>query len=89
MLFEEPADEPIDQLAGEPDREIAKIEPQPVVEPGGPAAAAEDAEPRPAPAPKPRPAQGPPFDADVLIYVFAAIVIAVSVAGLIALMSSQ
>lgn len=92
VLFEEPADEPIDQLAAEPDREIAKVEPQPASEALAPVQAEstpQSAEPKPAPPPKPRPPQGPPFDADVLIYVFAAIVIAVSVAGLVALMSSQ
>jgi pSer/pThr/pTyr-binding forkhead associated (FHA) protein len=93
VLFEEPAEEPIEQLTGEPDRPVpAKVEPVPVnAEPESDAASAvPERESSPPPKPvKPKGRGGPPIDADVLIYVFAAIVIAVSLAGLIALMRGE
>jgi pSer/pThr/pTyr-binding forkhead associated (FHA) protein len=87
LLFEEPAEEPIDQLAAEPDRSFAA---ESTAAPEAEAAPIPE-EPTPAahPPAKPRRTAGPSFDADVLIYVFAAAVIALSVAGLIALMSAE
>jgi pSer/pThr/pTyr-binding forkhead associated (FHA) protein len=87
LLFEEPAEEPIDSLMAEPDRAL----PPPSAPPAELPAAASAEQPAPArdsAAPRSRPPP-PPFDADLIIYALAAIVIAVSVAGLIALISAR
>jgi pSer/pThr/pTyr-binding forkhead associated (FHA) protein len=86
LLFEDPAEEPIDGLAAEADRTLL-----PPAAPPAPTPAADSAAPAPparSSAP-PRARSQPPFDADVIIYVLAAIVIAVSVIGLIALMTAD
>jgi pSer/pThr/pTyr-binding forkhead associated (FHA) protein len=92
LLFEEPAEEPIDALGDEADRPLST----PVVAPA--AGAAKPAADAPAPAAQAAPQTAatcskPPkrssFDADVIIYALAAIVIAISVAGLIALMRGE
>ena len=89
LLFEEPAEEPIDNLGGEPDRGLPP-EPAPASEPGRATTAAPDAAQVPAaPAPRARPSRSQSFDADVIIYTLAAIVIAASVAALIALISAD
>jgi len=88
LLFEEPADEPLAGLAAERDRELPSSTPPPAgsvpPEPAGPAPEA-----APSPPPRARGARTPSLDADLLIYALAAIVIAVSVAGLIALISAE
>jgi pSer/pThr/pTyr-binding forkhead associated (FHA) protein len=88
LLFEEPAEEPMDALVAESDRPLPKAEP----------AATEVARPidvQP-PADKPRgavvhetPQRRSSFDADLLIYALAALVIALSVVGLIALIRAE
>jgi pSer/pThr/pTyr-binding forkhead associated (FHA) protein len=84
LLFEDPAEEPIDGLNAEADHALAA--PQPVAsEPLEPSSAAKPTQPGPRATPRRR----PPFDADVLIYALAAIVIALSIAGLVALMRTN
>jgi predicted component of type VI protein secretion system len=87
LLFEDPAEEPIEGLAAEADRTLAP----PALPPAPPRAGQSAAPAQPARASVParaRPSQ-PPFDADLIIYALAAIVIAVSIAGLIALMTAD
>jgi pSer/pThr/pTyr-binding forkhead associated (FHA) protein len=94
LLFEEPAEEPIDALGTEDDRPLAKPA---AAAPAGAAAPVESAvnpgpgpaEPAEAPVPMRKPPARASFDADVIIYALAAIVIAISVAGLILLMRGE
>ncbi len=86
LLFEDPAEEPIDGLAAEADRTLPPPALPPPPAPAGQSAA--PSQPARASAP-PRGRPPPPFDADLIIYALAAIVIAVSIAGLIALMSAN
>jgi pSer/pThr/pTyr-binding forkhead associated (FHA) protein len=93
LLFEEPAEEPIDALVEEADRPVAapvagaaaagQAAANPVTAPVAPSPEV------PLPAPARQPARRSSFDADLIIYALAAIVIAVSVAGLIALMRGE
>lgn len=92
LLFEEPAEESIDSLVEEADRPVAAApaaaaagQPaaKPVTAPVGPSPEV------PLPAPARHPARRSSFDADLIIYALAAIVIAISVAGLIALMRGE
>jgi hypothetical protein len=87
LLFEEPAEEPIDSLMAEPDRPLPPPSAPPAELPAdsSPGQAAPERDSR---ASRSRPPP-PPFDADLIIYALAAIVIAVSVAGLIALISAR
>jgi pSer/pThr/pTyr-binding forkhead associated (FHA) protein len=88
LLFEEPADQPLLALAGEPDRALPP-EPSPSeIETATLAAAAiAPSSLPPTPAPRaPEPKRG--LDADFLIYALAAVVIAISVAGIFFLMNS-
>jgi pSer/pThr/pTyr-binding forkhead associated (FHA) protein len=90
LLFEEPAEEPIDALGTEADRPVMKPAPAAAQAEAAPSAGAAPIEtPLPAPLHEPtlkaRNARTA-FDADVVIYALAAIVIAISVAGLIVLM---
>jgi pSer/pThr/pTyr-binding forkhead associated (FHA) protein len=80
LLFEEPADEPIDSLGTEPDRALARPAPS------KPPATSTNPEAAPDPAPSRKAPRRPSFEADLLIYALAAIVIAISIAGLILLM---
>jgi pSer/pThr/pTyr-binding forkhead associated (FHA) protein len=89
LLFEEPAEEPIDALGSEADRSLSK--PPKVMEAPQATAAAlaavqAGADAAPAPSTPARIKKRASFDADVIIYALAAIVIAVSIAGLLALM---
>jgi pSer/pThr/pTyr-binding forkhead associated (FHA) protein len=91
LLYEEPVEEPIDQLGSEPDQQLA---PEPAPAPAGAAGAGPTlAAPQEAGAARSselaQAARGPSFDADVLIYLFAAVVFAISAAGLIALMTAE
>lgn len=80
LLFEEPAEEPMQALANEPDRALRARASDP--EPSEPIPAA--AEPGPAEPPAER---SPPLgDADLVIYAIAAVVVAASIAGLFVLM---
>jgi pSer/pThr/pTyr-binding forkhead associated (FHA) protein len=91
LLFEEPAEEPIDALGTEADRPVIKATATAVAAPAvtvaDAAPAAESAAPHEPPlkARDTRNARSS-FDADVIIYALAAIVIAISVAGLFVLM---
>jgi hypothetical protein len=94
LLFEDPAEEPIESLGAEPDQPVVP-EPAPSPE-SSPSPSASASGPAPAASPSSTPA--PPtrtrrpsrsFDADVIIYTLAAIVIAASVAALIALISAD
>lgn len=86
LLFEDPADEPIEGLGQENDRPLTPP-------PSAPPASAEPAEPaqlaQAQASSRARPTRPFSFDADLVIYGLAAIVIAASVAGLIALMSAN
>ena len=89
LLFEEPAEESMDALTGEPDAPllVPSLNPtdrapaDPAAEP--PVAAAAEGRQR-----STRPAQRG-FDADLLVYALALVVIAASVAGLLALLRAQ
>src|SRR5262249_43013744 len=100
VLFEEPAEEPIDNLTGESDLKLSAQPPRPAAADPAPSSAAEAAlEPGPEPIEEPvhvpiasgrvRKRTRAGWDADFLIYALAAIVIALSVAGLIVLMRSN
>jgi pSer/pThr/pTyr-binding forkhead associated (FHA) protein len=90
LLYEEPAEEPIDALVEEADRPVAPAPAAPAAAAVQPAPASPTPPPDvPLPAPPRRPAQRSSFDADLIIYALAAIVIAVSIAGLIALMRGE
>ncbi len=90
LLFEDPAEEPIDGLAAEADRTLPPPALSPTLPPAPPPAGQSAAPSQPARASSPpRGRPPPPFDADLIIYALAAIVIAVSIAGLIALMSAN
>jgi pSer/pThr/pTyr-binding forkhead associated (FHA) protein len=80
LLFEEPAEEPIDGLATEADLKLLAPLPSERVEALPQIAQAPSAPQRT------REARRSAWDTDLLIYTLAAIVIALSVAGLIALM---
>ena len=91
LLFEEPADQMLLALANEPDRALPATELPSAVETKTQASSA----PPPAPAPsverassKP-PAKRTSFDADLVIYSLAAVIIAISVAGILFLMRSN
>ena len=93
LLFEEPVEEPIDALVTEADRPVEQVEADAAnagVEPTGNAAAtaAEGGAIAPDPPGKAHSTarSRTAFDADVVIYALAAIVIAISVAGLLVLM---
>jgi hypothetical protein len=89
LLFEEPAEEPIDSLAAETDRTLPPPSP-PAAPDSKPSAEVASAQPSAAPVLPPRVRTGhPSWDADLLIYALAAIVIALSIAGLVALMSAE
>jgi pSer/pThr/pTyr-binding forkhead associated (FHA) protein len=92
LLFEEPAEEPMDALTGEPDVALPTPSLGPTdrpehggsgAAPGGPAAEAQQP-----PLRTTRPATRA-FDADLLVYALALVVIAASVAGLLALLRAQ
>jgi len=87
LLFEEPADEPIDALGGEADRALPAAPAPTVGNEAGPDPS-KAALPSSVPPSRLR-SRPPPFDADVLIYALAAIVIALSVAGLVVLMRAK
>jgi pSer/pThr/pTyr-binding forkhead associated (FHA) protein len=82
LQFEEPAEEPIENLGAEPDKPLPPDEPEPQ-----PSVPVEDASPPPPPRMRPPRPRG--FDADVIIYTLAAVVIAISAAALIALMTAD
>lgn len=83
LLFEDPADEPIENLHAESDCALPTPVPSPAeAPPPEPAATPSSAKPR-------RARSSPAFDADVLIYALAAIVIALSIAGLLLLMRAS
>ena len=84
LLFEEPAEEPIDGLGTEADRPLP-----PPAQSAPPAPAQNASAAEPAAQKRPRPKRDPAFDADVLIYALAAIVIVLSIAGLIALIHAN
>jgi hypothetical protein len=87
LLFEEPADQPLLALSGEPDRPLPP-EPPPPSEVETATLAAAAAAPS-EPLATPPAATAPPkrgLDADLLIYALAAVVIAISVAGIVILM---
>jgi pSer/pThr/pTyr-binding forkhead associated (FHA) protein len=95
LLFEEPAEEPMDALTGEPDVPLAALSLGPTDRParegsGAPSAeaAVPTAEAEPAPQRSTKPATRT-FDADLLVYALALVVIAASVAGLLALLRAQ
>jgi hypothetical protein len=89
LLFEEPAEEPIDSLAAEADRAVPPpAAPRPPPEPNAPALDRPPEQPSSSSDPSRTRRSGPSLDADVIIYTLAAIVIALSIAGLIALMSA-
>jgi len=93
LLFEEPAEESMDALTGEPD--VAPLGPS--LSPtdrataelavSAPASAPTNAEPQPAQRSTQAAQRG--FDADLLVYALALVVIAASVAGLLALLRAQ
>lgn len=91
LLFEEPADEPIDNLSGESDLALPPRSEAPTARPGPEEAPhgadlALTAEPEPRPSgSRSRPAHATSLGADFVIYALAAVVIALSVAGLIVL----
>ncbi|MDH5672276.1 MAG: FHA domain-containing protein [Myxococcales bacterium] len=92
LLFEQPADEPIEALTGQRD---TLLERQSSAPPAPAAANATDSNEQPAEAtasPNPAgrttaPQRGSSLDADLIIYALSALIIAVSVAGLLFLMS--
>jgi pSer/pThr/pTyr-binding forkhead associated (FHA) protein len=89
LLFEDPAEEPIDTLAAEADRTLPPpAAPRPPPEPNAPALDRPPEQPAHSSEPPRARRSQPSLDADVIIYTLAAIVIAVSIAGLIALMSA-
>jgi pSer/pThr/pTyr-binding forkhead associated (FHA) protein len=88
LLYEEPAEQPIEQLAAEPDSPLGPAPAPVAAQPELPAAPSLPAPRRSDPAVRAA-STGPSFDADVLIYLFAAVVFAVSAAGLIALMTAE
>jgi pSer/pThr/pTyr-binding forkhead associated (FHA) protein len=80
LMFEDPTEGELQALTGRPD---VKLAPAPDAPAGSAPATADEAPARPAPPPS---ARRPSFDADVLVYTLAALIIAASVLGLIALM---
>jgi pSer/pThr/pTyr-binding forkhead associated (FHA) protein len=85
LLFEEPAEEPIDNQSAEADRPLSRP-----VKIATPAPAQQDPPVPPATSNGPtRLTRGVSFDADLLIYALAAIVIVLSIAGLIALIRAN
>jgi pSer/pThr/pTyr-binding forkhead associated (FHA) protein len=84
LLFEDPAQEPIERLDDEPDDELP-IPPEPAPS----AAPAKPAEPPRAAPTRAGGSRAPGLDADLLIYALAAIVIAISIAGLVALFGAD
>jgi pSer/pThr/pTyr-binding forkhead associated (FHA) protein len=92
LLFEEPAEESMDALTGEPDVALVGSSRNPTDRAGeldAPSSAASTEQPEPRPAQRTtRPAQRG-FDADLLVYALALVVIAASVAGLLALLRAD
>lgn len=91
LLFEDPAEQSMDALTGEPDAAVRAASfgpsaPPAKSTPSEPSASSPE-EPAP-PQRSTRPAQRA-FDADLLVYALAAVVIAASVAGLLALLRAQ
>ena len=88
LLFEEPADQQLLALSSEPDRALPAEQPSAIetktsagsTPPEAPAAGRASSQP---------PAKRTSFDADVIIYSLAAVIIAISVAGILFLMRSQ
>jgi hypothetical protein len=88
LLFEEPAEEPMDALAAEADQPVPQVNESPPS--GGPAShSIQPPAPQPAPSISAPPQHRSAFDADLLIYALAAIVIALSVIGLFALIRAE
>ena len=87
LLFEEPADEPLQALSAEADVALAPAPARAPAQPADAAAGAEGASPDAVPGSPARMSQPPRnWDADVLVYGLAALVIAASVLGLFALL---
>lgn len=87
LLFEEPAEEPIESLTGESDRPLSRHGAEPTLDP-----APAEAAPEPAPTPdrEPPPAQRTPLaTADLVIYAVAAFVLVASAAGLFVLLRAE
>jgi len=88
LLFEEPADQQLLALSSEPDRALPVEQPSAIetktsassMPPEAPAAGRAASQP---------PSKRTSFDADVIIYSLAAVIIAISVAGILFLMRSQ
>jgi predicted component of type VI protein secretion system len=89
LLFEEPAEEPMDGLLEEADRALPATAAPPAVDVAATPTPADAQPDSSGDSARPQRRPRPPFDADVIIYTLAAIVIAISAAGLIALMSAQ
>lgn len=88
LLFEEPAEEPMDALTAEPDQPVPQA-PEPAPSKGLANDASAPSVPQSAPSISPAPQRRSSFDADLLVYALAAIVIALSIVGLIALIRAE